>query len=88
MAKESEQQKQSEASRQGENYQPYKPEEPVDEATRKKEQQEIREASHHAAQEMASEELGDEKPISREQAEKEMKDAARKVQTEKKKPSA
>ncbi|MBA2678609.1 MAG: hypothetical protein H0U76_09500 [Ktedonobacteraceae bacterium] len=63
---------------------PYTPEEPVDKATIKKDQEEIREASKHAAQQQAAEELGDEPPISREQAEKEIREAARKVQQEKK----
>jgi hypothetical protein len=64
---------------------PYKPEEPVDKATVKKDQEEIREASKKAAQQQAAEELGDEPAISREQAEKEIREAARKVQQEKKK---
>ncbi len=64
---------------------PYKPEEPVDKETVKKDQEEIREAAKKAAQQTASEELGDEPPISREQAEKEIREAARKVQQEKKK---
>jgi hypothetical protein len=64
---------------------PYKPEEPVDKATVKKDQEEIRDAAKKAAQRQASEELGDEPPISREQAEKEIREAARKVQQEKKK---
>ena len=68
-----------------EQYQPYKPEEPVDAATRQKQQQEIRDASKRAAQQMAAEDLGDDKPISREQAEQEMREAARKVQPEKNK---
>ena len=72
-----------EPKRKDQEYQPYQSEEPVDKATRRKEQQEIRDASRHAAQEMASEELGNEKPISREQAEKEMHEAARHVQKEK-----
>ncbi len=75
----------SEKKQEKEQYKPYEPEEPVDEKTRRKEQQEIRDAAKHAAQETAAEELGDEEPISREQAEKEMRDAARKVQQEKKK---
>ncbi|MBV9256526.1 MAG: hypothetical protein JO215_00755 [Ktedonobacteraceae bacterium] len=65
---------------------PYKPEHPADAKTVKKDQQEIREAAKHAAQEAAAEELGnDDKPISREQAEKELHEAARKVQQEHKK---
>lgn len=64
---------------------PYKPEEPVDKATVKKDQEEIREASKRAAQQEAAEELGDEPAISREQAEKEIREAARRVQQEKKK---
>lgn len=64
---------------------PYKPEEPVDKETVKKDQEEIREASKKAAQQQAAEELGDEPAISREQAEKEIREAARKVQQEKKK---
>ncbi|HEY4386859.1 MAG TPA: hypothetical protein VGN34_20575, partial [Ktedonobacteraceae bacterium] len=40
-------------------YQTYKPEHPVDEATRKQQQEEIRNAARHAAQQIASEELGD-----------------------------
>ncbi len=65
--------------------QPYKPEEPVDKATVKKDQQEIREAAKHAAQQAAADELGDDTPISREEAEKEIREAARKVQQEKQK---
>lgn len=83
MEHKSEQEKRDEASHQGEAYKPYQPEEPVDEATLRKERQEIREASQRAARKMASEELGDEQPISREQAEKEMREAARNVQAEK-----
>jgi hypothetical protein len=71
-----------------EEYKPYQPEEPVDEATRGKERQEIRDASRRSAQEMAAEELGNEQPISREQAEKEMQEAARHVQEEKKQSSS
>ena len=62
---------------------PYKPEDPVDAATRQKEQEEIRGAAKHAAQEMAAEDLGkDDKPISHEQAEKELHDAVHRVQQE------
>jgi hypothetical protein len=68
-----------------EKAQPYKPEHPADTKTIKKDQQEIRDAAKHAAQEMAGEELGDEKPISREEAEKELHDAVHKVQQEQKK---
>lgn len=65
--------------------QPYKPEHPADAKTIKKDQQEMVDAAKHAAQEAASKELGDEEPISREQAEKELHDAVRKVQQEQKK---
>ncbi|GHO70682.1 hypothetical protein KSC_095740 [Ktedonobacter sp. SOSP1-52] len=67
-----------------EQIKPYKPEEPVDEATRKQEQQEIRNASKGAAQQMASEELEDEEPISREQAEKEMREAIQRLKRQQK----
>lgn len=69
----------------GEQYKPYKPEEPVSEEEKKKEQQEIREAGKRAAQEMAGEELGEEKPMSKEEAEKEMREAARRARQEKQK---
>ena len=69
---------------QNEQFKPYKPEEPVDEATRQKEREQIREAGKHAAQEMAAEELGpNDKPMSHEQAEKQLKDAVRKVKEDK-----
>ena len=64
---------------------PYKPEHPADAKTIRKDQKEMREAAKHAAQEAAAEELGDEEPISREQAEKELHEAVRKVQQEHKK---
>ncbi|EFH81592.1 hypothetical protein [Ktedonobacter racemifer] len=56
-----------------EQIKPYKPEEPVDETTRKR-----------AAQKKASEELEDEEPISREQAEKEMREAIQRVKRDQK----
>ncbi len=70
-------------SNQEDQVKPYKPEDPVDPATRQKEQQEIRNAAKHAAQEMAAEDLGkDDKPISHEQAEKELHEAVQRVQQE------
>ena len=65
--------------------QTYKPEHPADAKTIKKDQNEIRDAAKHAAQEVAAEELGNEEPISREQAEKELHEAVHKVQQEQKK---
>lgn len=68
-----------------EEYKPYKPEHPADSKTLKKEREEIREAAKHAVDEGAtSKETDDEEPVSREQAEKELHDAVRKVQQEKK----
>ena len=63
--------------------QPYTPEEPVSPATIKKDQQEIRRASRNAAREMAAEELGEnDPPLSKQQAEKELLESAKKIQKE------
>ena len=67
-----------------EKMKPYKPEHPADKETIQHEQQEIREAAKHAAQEIAGEELGDQDPGTRKQAEKEIHQAAERVQKEKK----
>ncbi|GCE09966.1 hypothetical protein KDAU_72950 [Dictyobacter aurantiacus] len=72
------------ASNNKEQYKPYTPEEPVSPIERKHEQQEIREAARHAAQEMAAEDLGkDDVKMSKQQAEHEMMDAVKKVKNEK-----
>ncbi len=73
------------SNKEKEQAKPYKPEHPADAKTVQKDQKEIRDAAKHAAQEAAAEELGDEEPISREQAEKELHAAVRKVQQEQKK---
>ena len=67
-------------------YETYKPEHPADKKTIQKDQQEIRDAAKHAAQQIAGEELKEEgvEPVSRKEAEKELREAVKKVQEEKK----
>ena len=68
-----------------EQLKPYKPEH-TDPKVIEQDKKEIRDAAKHAAQEAAAEELGpNDKPLSREEAEKQLHEAARKVKEEEKK---